>query len=224
MEHLSAMLLVVVPLLAATISGPALARAFRTIRAIRDLKESGAAMLRAIGLTSVLAALLAAMPAYAQVYKWVDEHGVTNYSSDPPADRKLGLKPATVADRISVYAPEPGIQRTIRAISVGKDQILSDRIESLERQQAAERQASQFAAAAEARAAQAAHAQCVAERRVDCDYDSGYYPYASGGVLTVVHRRPLPHVPAAGRSRGAAEKNARPHSGSKLRQPGVFPP
>jgi hypothetical protein len=168
--------------------------------------------------------VLAAIPAYAQVYKWVDEHGVTNYSSEPSADRKGGPKPGTVADRISVYAPEPGLQRTIRAISLGKDRILSDRIDSLERQHAAERQSSQYAAAAEERAAQAAYAQCLAERRVDCDYDSGYYPYGLGGVLAVIHRRPRPHIPATMRSRGAAENIARLHSGGKLRRAGVFPP
>jgi uncharacterized protein DUF4124 len=181
-------------------------------------------MPRLMRLTGVLAALLAVIPAHAQVYKWVDEQGVTNYSSEPPADRKGGPKPAIVTDRISVYAPEPGIQRAIRAVSLGKDRILSDRIDSLEREQAAERQASEFAAAAEARAAQAAYAQCQADRRVDCDYNSGYYPYGLGGVLTVVHRRAQPRNPAVAHSRGGAEHIARLHSGGKGRQPGVFPP
>jgi Domain of unknown function (DUF4124) len=181
-------------------------------------------MRRVIPLTSVLAVMLAAIPAHAQVYKWVDEHGVTNYSSEPPADRNAGVKPATVADRISVYAPEPAVQRTIGAISLGKDRILSDRIDSLERQLAAERQSSQYAAAAEARAAQAAYVQCLAERRVDCDYDGGYYPYGLGGVLTVVHHRPRPHIPAMARSRVAAENIARSHSDGKLRRAGVLRP
>ena len=172
----------------------------------------------------LVAAALAAIPAYAQVYKWVDEHGVTNYSSEPPAARKGGPKPATVADRISVYAPEPGVQRTISAISLGRERILSDRLDSLERQHAAERQSSQYAAAAEARAAQAAYAQCLAERRVECDYDSGYYPYGLGGVLTVVHRRPRPHIPAMARPRVATENIARLHAGGKLRRGRNFPP
>lgn len=183
-------------------------------------------MLRAIRLTSVLATMLAAIPVYAQVYKWVDEHGVTNYSSEPPAHRNAGLKPATVADRISIYAPEPAVQRAIGAISLGKDRILSDRIDSLERQHTAERESSQYAAAAaaEARAAQAAYLQCLEERRVDCDYDSGYYPYGLGGVLTVFHRRSRPHIPAMARSRVAAENMARLHSDGKPRRAGVFRP
>jgi hypothetical protein len=193
-------------------------------RAYHRLTDPRAVMPRLIRLTGgILAALLAVIPAQAQVYKWVDEHGVTNYSSDPPpAVRKGGPKTATVADRISVYAPEPGIQREIRAVSLGKDRILSDRIDALERE-AAERQASEFAASAEARAAQAAYAQCQADRRVDCDYNSGYYPYGWGGVLTVVHRRPLPRNPGVGHSRSGTEKIARLHPGGKVRQPG-FPP
>lgn len=34
----------------------------------------------------VLAAMLAANPVCAQLHKWVDRHGVTNYSDQPPAD------------------------------------------------------------------------------------------------------------------------------------------
>ena len=180
-------------------------------------------MLRAIRVTSILAAVLAAIPAYAEVYKWVDEHGVTNYSSEPPAARNRGPKPATVADRISVYAPEPGVQRTLSAISLGREKMLADRIDLLERQHAAERQSSQYAAAAEARAAQAAYAQCVAERRVDCDYDSSYYPYGLGGVLTVIQRRPRHHIPAMTRPRLATQNSARFHAGGKFRRPSDLP-
>jgi hypothetical protein len=188
--------------------------------------------------------MLAAASAYAQVYKWVDERGVTNYTSEPPTESKARLTPATIADRISVYAPEPAVQRAISANSLGKVRILSDRIDSLERQLAADRDASQYAAAAEARAAQAAYAQCLAERRVDCDYDSGRYPYALGGVLPVIHHRPQPHmlavarsgtragnvraaIKASGRSFHAtpgvrAEDIARLHSDGNLRRAGIF--
>jgi Domain of unknown function (DUF4124) len=181
-------------------------------------------MLRVLGLTSVLTVVLAAIPAYAQVYKWVDDHGVTNYSSEPPADRNARVKAATVTDRISVYVPESAVQRAISAISLGRDRVLSDRIDALERQHAAESQSSQYAAAAEARAAQAAYAQCLAERRVDCDYDSGYYPYGVGGVLTVVHRRPLSHIPPMARSRVAAGNFAHVRSEGNLHRAGVFRP
>jgi hypothetical protein len=181
-------------------------------------------MWRLFQLTRVLALMLAAIPAHAQVYKWVDERGVTNYSNEPPAARNAVVKTATVADRISVYAPEPAVQRAMNAVSLGRDRILSGRIDSLERQLAGESQSSQYAAAAEARAAQAAYAQCLAERRVDCDYDSGYYPYGAGSVLTVVRHRPRPHIPAVARPRMATENVARLHADGKFRRAGVLRP
>jgi len=36
--------------------------------------------------------LLVARPLCAETYKWVDEKGVTNYSSSPPANAKLAEK------------------------------------------------------------------------------------------------------------------------------------
>lgn len=200
-------------------------------------------MPRVFQLTSVLAMLLAAIPAHAQVYKWVDERGVSNYSSAPPAAITAKLKPAIVADRISVYPSEPGLQRALAAISASKERALSDRIDLLERQLAAERQSSQYAAAAEARAAQAAYAQCLADRRVDCDDAGGYYPYGAGGVATVIHHQPRFRVATKARSgviagdfkaaikvprrnmharRGVADEDiVRSHSGGRLRRSGV---
>lgn len=199
-------------------------------------------MPRVFRLTSVLAMMLAALSAHAQVYKWVDEHGVSNYSSAPPAKITARLKPAIIEDRISVYPSGPAVQKAISAISQSKERMLSDRIDLLERQLAAERQASQYAAAAEARAAQAAYAQCLADRRVDCDDASGYYPYGAGGVATVIHHLPRPRIPAMARSgvgagdfkaairvpgrsmhakRGVADEDiARSHAGGKLRRSG----
>jgi hypothetical protein len=45
--------------------------------------------------------------AFAQVYKWVDEKGVTNYSNEAPA--KSGRNVTVVEDRISVYTPEQSV-------------------------------------------------------------------------------------------------------------------
>ena len=47
--------------------------------------------------------LLAAPPASAEVYKWVDEKGVTHYSETPPPGRKSGalpIKPAPPAEAV----------------------------------------------------------------------------------------------------------------------------
>jgi len=51
-----------------------------------------------------LLALLAAAPAQADLYKWVDEKGVTNYSSTPP-DAKA--KSTAIEDRVSVIQSDP---------------------------------------------------------------------------------------------------------------------
>jgi len=49
--------------------------------------------------------LLAAAPAQAELYKWVDAKGVTNYSSTPPTGQ---AKAATVVeDRVSVIPADP---------------------------------------------------------------------------------------------------------------------
>src|SRR5436190_21422985 len=49
--------------------------------------------------------LVVALPARADLYKWVDEKGVTNYSSTPPGAK---ARAATVAqDRVSVVPADP---------------------------------------------------------------------------------------------------------------------
>ena|SRR5204862_132699 len=126
-------------------------------------------------------------PAYAQVYKWVDEAGKTHYSDQAPAG---GKKPATVADRISVYAPDPTLLARAAAIAAAPDPALSNRVDSLERQLRAERLARQQYELASL--AQAAYERCVSERRVDCDAYDGSMPYAGPiAVVPVRHRRPV---------------------------------
>ena len=52
-------------------------------------------------------ALLAHGPAAgAELYKWVDENGVVNYSNTPPPKTPAGKPPSVVEDTISVYTPE----------------------------------------------------------------------------------------------------------------------
>jgi hypothetical protein len=173
-------------------------------------------MQRLTRMICLLAMALAALPASAQIYKWVDENGVTNYSGDPPAAKAAATKSTAVADRISVYAPEPGVQRAIGANAANRERINSARIDTLERQLAAERQSSQHAAAADTGAAQAAYAQCLAERRIDCDND-GYTPYAYApyGIVAVQpspRPRPRHHHPAVTRPGASAGSIARPRA------------
>jgi hypothetical protein len=56
---------------------------------------------------------LAAPPAYAETYKWVDANGVVNYSNTPPPAGTLASNPQTVPDRVSSYTPEPALSQPI---------------------------------------------------------------------------------------------------------------
>src|SRR5438046_1094152 len=91
-------------------------------------------------ISSVILLAAVGAPAYAQIYKWVDEAGKTHYSDQAPAG---GKKPATVADRISVYAPDPALLARAAAIAAAPDPALSNRVDRLERQLRAERLARQ---------------------------------------------------------------------------------
>jgi hypothetical protein len=143
--------------------------------------------MKALG-SSLVAILLAATggTGYAQIYKWVDEAGKTHYSDTAPTG---GKKPDTVADRISVYAPDPALLARVAA-PAESNPVLSDRVERLERQLQAERLARQYEMATYAQMSQAAYDGCRADRRVDCDY--GGAPYVGPiAVVPVRHRRPI---------------------------------
>jgi len=60
-------------------------------------------------------ALCTAPPVHAETYKWVDENGVTNYSSSPPPDKK-GSNPKVVEDRISVVPTDPNFEKSAEAL------------------------------------------------------------------------------------------------------------
>lgn len=141
---------------------------------------------RPICATALLAALLAAAPAGAETYKWVDERGVTTYSSSPPAGSKLPKKVDIVDERLSVYTPDAAILRATTP-DAGRDA----KIASLEAQLDAARRAR--SGAANANTAQAVYERCIADRRVDCDgHGPGGYAYAPVYVVGVAR-----HVPFA---------------------------
>jgi hypothetical protein len=63
---------------------------------------------------AVLLLFIAAAPAAgAELYRWVDENGVVNYSNTPPAKTQKGKPPTIVEDRISVYTPEQSLTEAI---------------------------------------------------------------------------------------------------------------
>lgn len=63
---------------------------------------------------AALALLLCAYPASAaQLYKWVDERGITNYSDQAPA--KAASKQLVGEGRVSVYTPDPLLVQAVQA-------------------------------------------------------------------------------------------------------------
>lgn len=63
-----------------------------------------------------LAAVFSIAPAAAELYKWVDERGVTNYSSEPPSSATAANKLSKVENKISVYTPDDGVMQAVKAV------------------------------------------------------------------------------------------------------------
>lgn len=136
---------------------------------------------------ATLAALLALAPAvHADVYKWVDDKGVVNYSNTPPPANRKSVKLDEEQGRVS----------TIEAYDYSKsgaarrEQALQERVVRLEQGMARGRQTAALDAAAAADAYRIWREQCIAQRRVDCDdpyapsfVDPGYvFPYPGAAV------------------------------------------
>jgi uncharacterized protein DUF4124 len=158
----------------------------------------------------VSALLFCTAPAFAQVYKWVDDKGVVNYSNEAPADRKSTLLDPKSA-RVSTYSTGEAPKRAPAQLASASesDRALHEKIDRLERKLDAERYARQNTGDAQAQTvADARYAQCLRDRRVDCDYsgmdpyyyDYGYGPYYPGIVYAtphVRHHRPFANRPVA---------------------------
>jgi len=129
-------------------------------------------------LSSALAWILAlaASPLFAQVYKWVDEKGVVNYSNEaPPNTKATQLDPK--ASRLSIVATDDAQKRAAGASS--NHSALSEQLDRIERKLDAERYARSVADAQAEAAADSWYQQCLRDRRVDCDY-AGMDPYYNG--------------------------------------------
>jgi uncharacterized protein DUF4124 len=124
-----------------------------------------------------------------QLYKWVDERGVTNYSNQPPADPKAAKTVRPVEDRLSVYSPDQGLIQAIEDNQKNFDQRQRERarVQALENQLEAERRARQQSAAA-VQDAQQSYDRCMSAGRLDCGaiYGEVYTPII---VAPPRHRR-----------------------------------
>ena len=104
-----------------------------------------------------------AAPAFAQVYKWVDENGRTQYSDKAP--QTVAKVDTVTADRISTYTA-PEVPAALLQPAAPANGVLMDRVDRLEQQLYAERMARQ-------QAEQAAYSQ---------PQDYYYYPVGVGGA------------------------------------------
>ena len=140
--------------------------------------------------TGLVAALLAT-PATAELYKWVDEKGVVNYSSTPPPGRPAKELPQDGSGLSVVPAPPPPPPAAPRTHS-------DERVEKLEETLQRERAARQAQEQAAEDSLRAAIAQCEQNRGVDCEenpyqYADGGYGYGYGSYPDV--RRPIRRHP-----------------------------
>lgn len=109
----------------------------------------------------------------AQIYKWVDERGVTNYSNHRPTAGTDEGPVAVVKDRVSVYSPDKGLARAVDAFRMRSNTIAADR--SLPAAPAQQYSAPAYVPAP------AISDPCVAYRAAHCnEFYSGYYPDAPG--------------------------------------------
>ncbi|MGE5791408.1 MAG: DUF4124 domain-containing protein [Bacteroidota bacterium] len=162
----------------------------------------------------LLAALTCAValtgPVHGQVYKWVDDKGVVNYSSSPPPKGKKVVKLDEESGRVTtVRAPDARREDPGAAV----DPALRRRVDQLEREAAAQRQTAAQQEAAAAEVYRRWVEQCRAERRVDCDdpsrgaldpgYGYAYPPYASPPIGATTRPapgtfRPTPNIVQGG--------------------------
>ena len=153
------------------------------------------------------AALSLALPLHAETYKWVDEKGVTHYSSTPPAG---AVKATVIEERVSVMPADPSLQTAIADM----------RAQALRRQEYAEQEYLQRQRLSiEKDMLAMTIPQCP--YRAECGdgylpyvypwYGYGGYPVHYGG--SVPHQRgygPVPRAEFRGRSSPVATRSSSP--------------
>jgi len=107
----------------------------------------------------VVCALAAAVPASAQVYRWVDDRGVINYAAKPPGDGRPTVRVDRQESRISIIPTAPRGPRALLPPAAALPPAAPSFPGFVD-------QATVGALTPEWRA------RCIAERRVDCDNPS----------------------------------------------------
>lgn len=119
-----------------------------------------------------VAAMLPVSAASAQIYKWVDENGVTNYSSQRPADTKAPQHVGVVESNISVYTPDRSLVQAVEAFRIRSNEI------GVEASAPEASPVNRYAAPAYVPVPVASD-PCGGYREANCnEFYTGYYPYA----------------------------------------------
>ncbi|MGA7984749.1 MAG: DUF4124 domain-containing protein [Burkholderiales bacterium] len=145
-------------------------------------------MARLLCVFSAVLMVALAGSASAQVYKWVDASGITNYSNAPPTGTARVAMITSAAPTVSTYSPDPSLIQAVARFREKGDRVAAELEAAADRLQAA-----RVAAAEAASVARAQYATCVDSRRADCDQtESGvdspigislvrFWPAAYGG-------------------------------------------
>lgn len=119
-----------------------------------------------------VAVILPVTAASAQIYKWVDESGVTNYSNQPPAEPKAPQRVDVVESNISVYTPDRSLLQAVEAFRIRSNEI------GLDAAAPKASPANQYAVPVYVPVPVASD-PCGGYREAHCnEFYTGYYPYA----------------------------------------------
>ena len=143
-------------------------------------------VLQAAILFTLLASI--AMPVVSKpVYKWLDERGVVNYTTEPPPITGNAKPIVTVASKINSFDP------VVAGLDASSQQrrnreYLRHRVDQLQNELMSLRSARQGQIDAAEEARRRRMEECQRQRRVDCDtyFDNGFGPRFVIGVRPVV--------------------------------------
>ena len=141
-----------------------------------------------IAMLVALPMLFAGVSARAQLYKWVDESGVVTYSNQLPVNPGAAKKVEVVADRVSVYTPDPALKGAIEAERQGRG--VSARMEEQDRRFYGNSQQGAPVAALPPSGGPCAiwPSDCLSQ------WESYYYPPVYFAAAPHFHGRHRPHV------------------------------
>jgi hypothetical protein len=177
-------------------------------------------------LLAVLAALSASLFAaatQAQVYKWTDERGGVHYSNAPPPEGIPPARVATIAEKVSTYAPVTPAAPAVPA--PGADAALKTRVQALEQELAAERRARDSANTVSADDRRRAELdECLRQRRADCDRPEVLATGAAPMMVVAPPRRRATIVPTLPAPKAEPKVTTAPLSTGPFGGPRARPP